>query len=260
MSGESELKKAMLIIDRGSKMKEVQHELYDTCIKLKDGSSYEYVDYCFLEVLPPYIDEGVQKCFMHDVDSVTVIPYFLYPGMKLKDAVRQTASLISKYPKKKIVISKPLSYQPLISKIVLMRIHTLITDNNLENTSFALLLIGHGSSDKRAKDAFIYTVNSLKSIYKNVSYCFLELEPPSIEEGIKECLSFNPESIITIPYFLHKGIHIQKDILIDIEKASSKYDFRNIYITPHIGVDPLIIELIKSLAHEAEFNSGLFKQ
>lgn len=240
-------------------MKEVQRELSDTCIKLKDGSAYEYIDYCFLEVLPPYIDEGIKKCFINNMDSVTVIPYFLYPGMKLKDAVGQTASLISKYPGKKIVISKPLSYQPLISKIILERVHKLITQKNLCNTHFALLLIGHGSSDKRAKDAFLYTVNSLRSIYKHVSYCFLELESPNIEEGIKNCLSFNPDSIIVVPYFLHKGIHIQKDILVDIDKATRKYDFHNIYITEHIGVDPLIIELVISLAKEAEYNSGLYK-
>ena len=39
-------------------MKEVQQELFDTCSKIKMQTDYDYVDYCFLEVLPPFIKEG----------------------------------------------------------------------------------------------------------------------------------------------------------------------------------------------------------
>ncbi|MBA3978844.1 MAG: CbiX/SirB N-terminal domain-containing protein, partial [Nitrosopumilus sp.] len=85
------MKKALLIIDRGSKMTEVRQELMETCAKIKSQADYHYVDYCFLEVLPPFIEEGIKKCLEQDVDSITVVPYFLYPGMKLKDAVTQTA-------------------------------------------------------------------------------------------------------------------------------------------------------------------------
>jgi precorrin-8X/cobalt-precorrin-8 methylmutase len=239
-------------------MKEVQQELMATCLKIKSQADYYYVDYCFLEVLPPFIDEGIRKCLEHDIDSITVVPYFLYPGMKLKDAVTQTAQLAKLIPCK-LVVTKPLSYQPIISKIVLDRVNSLLYGKNINKENDSLLLIGHGSSDKRARDAFLYTVNGLKNHFKHVNYCFLELEPPNIEEGFKDCLISSPESIFVIPYFLHKGIHIQKDILIDIDKASKKYNFTNIFISEHIGVDSLIIDLVVSLAKEAENKSGILK-
>ena len=252
------MKKALLIIDRGSKMKEVRDELQETCNLIKDKADYSYVDYCFLEVIPPFIDEGIRKCINYGVDSVTIVPYFLYPGMKLKDAVKRSASLIHN-AKKKMVITKPLSYQPIISKIVLDRIQILISQEGLDlNKKLCLLLIGHGSSDKRAREAFLFTVQCLRAVYKNVNFCFLELEPPNIEEGFKECVAIKPDVIIVIPYFLHKGIHIQKDILVDLEKAQNKYGFRNLSITSHIGVDNAAIDLVISLAREAERNSGLF--
>lgn len=252
------MKKALLIIDRGSKMKEVRDELQETCDLIKDKTEYDYVDYCFLEVIPPFIDEGVKKCINHGADSVTIVPYFLYPGMKLKDAVKRSASLIHS-EKKKIVITKPLSYQPMISEIVLDRIQTIITQKGLDiDKNVCLLLIGHGSSDKRAREAFLFTVQCLKTVYKNVKFCFLELEPPNIEDGFKECIDSKPDTIIVIPYFLHKGIHIQKDILIDLENAQKKFGFRNLSITSHIGVDTAAINLVISLAREAEKKSGLF--
>lgn len=239
-------------------MKEVQQELMETCARIKSQSDYYYVDYCFLEVLPPYIEKGIKKCLEWGIDSITVVPYFLYPGMKLKDAVTQTAKF-TKLITCKMVITKPLSYQPVISKIVLDRVNSLLHGKKINRENDSLLLIGHGSSDKRAREAFLYTVNSLKSHFKHVNYCFLELEPPNIEEGIKDCLVSNPESIFVIPYFLHKGIHIQKDILIDIDRASKKFNFTNLFISEHIGVDSLILDLVVSLAKEAEYKSGLFK-
>jgi sirohydrochlorin ferrochelatase len=251
------LKKALLIVDRGSKMKEVQQELFETCLKIKSQTDYYYVDYCFLEVLPPFIKEGLNKCLEQNVNTITVVPYFLYPGMKLKDAVKQT-SHFTKFTTSKIVITKPLSYQPTVSKIVLDRVNSLLHNKNTKDQNYSLLLIGHGSSDRSARDAFLYTVGSLKNHFKYVNFCFLELEPPNIEQGIKDCLVSNPDFIFVIPYFLHKGIHIQRDILIDIDKALKKYNFSNLYISEHIGVDSLIIDLVISLAKDAEKKSGLF--
>lgn len=253
------MKKALLIIDRGSKMKEVQAELRNTCELIKYKTDYAYVDFCFLEVIPPYIGEGIRKCIDRGADSITIVPYFLYPGMKLKDAVTQTATIIHQEDKK-MVITKPLSYQPIISEIVLKRVNSLIIEKglNMDKKKLCLLLIGHGSSDKRAREAFLYTVNDLKKIYRDVKFCFLELEPPNIEGGIKECLTTIPDTIVVVPYFLHKGIHIQKDILVDLNNAQEKYSFNSLFISGHIGVDPAVIDLVITLAKEAEVKSGVF--
>jgi len=251
------MKKALLIVDRGSKMKDVQQELLETCVKIKSKTDYYYVDYCFLEVLPPFIPEGVNKCLKNNVDAITVVPYFLYPGMKLKDTVKQTASFVNNISSK-IILTKPLSYQHTVSKVVLDRVHSLIKEKNIPDNTYSILLIGHGSSDKRARDAFLYTVRGLQTFFKNVNFCFLELEPPDIDEGIKNCLKSNPTNIIVVPYFLHKGIHIQRDILIDLDKALKKYNFSNVFICNHIGVDYLMIDLVISLAKDAENKSGIF--
>ena len=185
-------------------MKEVQQELLDTCSHIKDQTDYYYVDFCFLEVLPPFIEEGINKCLAQHVDTITVVPCFLYPGMKLKDAVKQAAHFAKRITSK-IVITKPLSYQPAISKIVLDRVNSLLYEKNINERNYSLLLIGHGSSDRRARDAFLYTVNSLRDHFKYVNYCFLELEPPNIEEGIKDCLASNPGAIFVIPLLLTQG-------------------------------------------------------
>ena len=83
------MNRALLLIDRGSREPEAKEELARLCTMIRDESEYAYVDHCFLEVIPPYIEEGINKCISSNVDSITVMPYFLYPGMKLKDSVKK---------------------------------------------------------------------------------------------------------------------------------------------------------------------------
>ena len=76
------------MIDRGSKEKEVKEELSSICSMVRSRADYEYANFCFLEVVPPFINEGIRSCIENGAESITVLPYFLYPGLKLKESVK----------------------------------------------------------------------------------------------------------------------------------------------------------------------------
>lgn len=249
------MNRALLLIDRGSREPEAKEELTQLCTMIKDGSKYTYVDHCFLEVIPPYIEEGISKCVSNNVDSITVMPYFLYPGMKLKDSVKKTAKIC--YDKKiKVVITKPLSYHTTLESLIRDRIRCAREKNNvlLSNDKCDILVIGHGSSDRSARTAFVHTVNRLKPDFRSVTFCFLELDEPRIANGIDKIISSKPNTVLIVPYFLHKGAHIKKDVVKDIESALENYNLENIqvYVTEHFGVDSKLVELVLERAKEAE--------
>ena len=248
------VKKALLIVDRGSREPDVRLELQDICSIAKHKVGYDYTSYCFLEVVQPFIEEGIENCLANGADLITVMPYFLYPGMKLKDTVRQSASIGQKM-NLKMIITKPLSYHSILTDVVINRIHQLKTEQKIQYSDLAcdILLIGHGSSDKNARNAFIYTVNALKPFYRNVNFCFLELDKPDIEEGIKNVIFQNdPKIILLMPYFLHRGAHIKRDIIININTALEKYRFQNVFMTKHLGVDEKLVDLIVERVKEVE--------
>jgi precorrin-8X/cobalt-precorrin-8 methylmutase len=253
MQGEFSMKKALLIIDRGSKEVEVQAELFKISTQAKEKGGYIYSNFCFLEVIPPYIDEGIRNCIKENVDLITVMPYFLYPGLKLKDAVQRTAA-ISKENRVKLVITKPLCYSEVLKFVIMDRLTKLKLDNNiqLKDKECDVLVIGHGSSDRRATEAFIFTINSIKRFYRNVDYCFLELAGPTIQEGINSVIQKNPKIVLIMPYFLHKGIHIKNDVIKEVKNALNNHSFSNILIADHIGVDDKIVNLILQRANEVE--------
>jgi precorrin-8X/cobalt-precorrin-8 methylmutase len=255
------VKRALLVIDRGSREPEVKQELEEMCRIAKKRAEYDMASYCFLEVVPPFIEEGIQRCVDSGADQITVMPYFLYPGMKLKDAVKKTAQLVGQRGPR-IAIAKPLSYHSLMAELIRERVNELREERNLAipDGECDLLLIGHGSSDKNAHDAFIHTANAVGSHYRQVHHCFLELDRPSIDEGIDSAILGKPKVILMMPYFLHKGAHIKRDVIQEIESALRKHNFKDAYLSRHLGVDEKLVDLILERTSEVEKRAGFKSQ
>ncbi len=247
------MKKALLIVDRGSREPDVRQELQEICSLARRRAGYDYADYCFLEVLPPFISEGIAKCVDSGAGFITVMPYFLYPGMKLKDTVKKSA-LIGKDRKLKMAITKPLSYHPMMAQLIIERISELKKDKNIayHDKECDVVLIGHGSSDKNAHDAFMHAASAIRPHYRNVHPCFLELDKPNIEEGIAQAVSSSPKVILMMPYFLHRGAHIKTDVIKDVSAALEKHDYKDAFMARHLGVDEKLVDLVVERAQEVE--------
>lgn len=247
------MRKALLIIDRGSREPEVGHELLEISEKACARAGYDYSSYCFLEVIPPFIEEGLKTCIGNGADFVAIMPYFLYPGLKLKDTVKQSARM-SLSMNINVAIAKPLSYHGTLADVIIERISELKVQNQLDisDAECDILLIGHGSSDKRAREAFIFTADSLSPSYRNVNFCFLELDRPNIEEGIRRSLLLKPRVLLMMPYFLHKGAHIKNDVVKEVAAALAKFEFEHAFMARHFGVDEKMINLVVERIKEAE--------
>ena len=247
-----------MIIDRGSREPEVRQELHEICSIVKHRAGYDYTDYCFLEVLPPFIGEGVNKCIANGIGLITVMPYFLYPGMKLKDTVKQSAK-ICKDLEVKVAIARPLSYHPMMAQLIMDRLRQLKNDRGIDfaDRECDIVLIGHGSSDRNAREAFMFTADSLKKYYRNVHSCFLELDRPSIQEGIEKAVFSNPKVLLIMPYFLHKGAHVKVDVIKEVEAGLYKYGFKSAFIAKHLGVDEKLVDLVVERAKEVEKRFGI---
>jgi sirohydrochlorin cobaltochelatase len=243
----------MLLIDRGSREKEAKEELEIICKRVMEKGNYVFSNYCFLEVIPPFIEEGIKKCLNNDIDSLTIVPYFLYPGKKVKAAVNDAIKFQSETDVK-FVVSKPMSMHKTMSELVDNRVTSVLKKNNvsLSKNQVDVLIIGHGSKDPNAQLSIQYVVDSLANTYRNISHCFLEIEEPNIQQGIEKCQKNNPEVLVIVFYFLHKGAHVKRDIFEDLNPALEKSSIKKAIITEHIGTDEKMIDLILERAKEVE--------
>jgi len=252
------MKKALLLIDRGSKEQDVKDELHDICSMAKERGNYYFSNYAFLEVTPPYIEEGINSCVKQGAEFLTIMPYFLYPGMKQKLAVKQSEKVAHELGLN-FAVTECLNYHSKFVEIVKDRINEVKRKEgiNYPDKECDVLLIGHGSSDSDARDAFVYIANSIKQTYRNVGFCFLELDSPSIGEGIKQSLQKRPHVLILVPYFLHRGAHIKHDVKEEVNKALKENKSGKVYMARHLGVDSKIIDVIIERAMEVEGKRGI---
>ena len=247
------MKRGLLLIDRGSREREASEELEVICAGVKAKGDYTFTDYCFLEVEPPFIEDGIQKSLKQDIESLTIVPYFLYPGKKVKLAVSEVMKF-QKDTDVKFLVTKPMSMHKTMINLVDNRISTALKENNnsISEKNIDVLIIGHGSKDPNAQMSLNYVVDGLKEKYRNVSRCFLEIEQPDIFEGIKSCEKDKPEVLVIVFYFLHEGAHVKTDINNDLKPALEKSSLKNVYITKHLGTDEKMIDLIVERAKEVE--------
>ena len=247
------MKRGLLLIDRGSREREASEELELICSGIKAKGDYIFTDYCFLEVEPPFIEDGIQKSLKQDIDSLTIVPYFLYPGKKVKLAVSDVMKF-QKDTNVKFVVTKPMSMHKTLINLVENRISTALDENKITNSkkNIDVLIIGHGSKDPNAQMSLNYVVDGLKENYRNVSRCFLEIEQPDIFEGVKSCEGNNPEVLVIVFYFLHEGAHVKTDINNDLKPALEKSNLKKVCITKHLGTDEKMVDLIVERAKEVE--------
>lgn len=247
------MKRALLLIDRGSKEKEVKDELDFICTQLKQKGGYVFTSYCFLEVVPPYIEQGISGCLANQIDCLTIVPYFLYPGKKVKAAVSEAAKYQAT-TSVKFLFTKPMSMHPVMVDIVNSKIQAALEKNHLllPPSEVDVLVIGHGSKDPNAKISIQYLVDGLATTYRNAEFCFLEIEEPTIKQGILKCEQNKPKVLVVVFYFLHQGIHVKKDIFEELNPAISKSTIKKILVTEHIGTDQKMIDFIIHRAKEVE--------
>ena len=188
-----------------------------------------------------------------NLDGLTIVPYFLYPGKKVKIAVADAMRYQEK-TKTKFLVTKPMSMHKTLVDLVDNRISSVLEENNvcLPKKETDVLVIGHGSKDPNAQISLNYVVDELSKQYRNVNRCFLEIEQPDIAKGIQTCEKDNPEVLVIVFYFLHEGAHVKTDINADLKPALEKSNLKDVYITKHLGTDKKMIDLILERAKEVE--------
>ncbi len=121
----------------------------------------------------------------------------------------------------------------------------------MKNNKKALLIIAHGSR-KKVSNIEIHQLASKisreSSSFNFVKACFLEIAEPLIPDGILHCINDGASEIFVFPYFLAAGRHVIEDIPEIIVNEQKKYPNVKIKSLPYFGSDPVIVDIVKTLA------------
>lgn len=110
-----------------------------------------------------------------------------------------------------------------------------------------VLIIAHGSRRMASNDE-VREVTRLFSLeahdFDQVSCAFLELDDPSIPQGLLDAIESGATEIIVLPYFLSAGRHVTEDIPAQIATIQESYPNVEIKTASYIGASSAIPALL----------------
>ena len=109
----------------------------------------------------------------------------------------------------------------------------------------SILFVSHGSRFFETKEEVVRLVKQLKvkSKISVFEYAFLEIESPSIPQGIDLCAQKGATEIIILLNFLNSGRHVDQDIPRIVEESRRRYPQISFRITKPVGQNEGIVKL-----------------
>lgn len=117
----------------------------------------------------------------------------------------------------------------------------------------AVILLGHGSIREAANVEVrgMWDILAEQLPELNITGSFVEVAEPTLEQEIGRLAAEGVEQIVIVPMFLTRGQHLSNGIPRILETMRKKYPSIEINLTRHLGVDPLLAEIIKNRLLEA---------
>lgn len=119
-------KKAMIIIDHGSKRAEANRMLEEVVRLVRSNSNHAYsiIEPAHMELTEPSLQTAFRRCVEQGAEEVVVSLFFLSPGRHSRqDIPRMVEEAASAYPRLEFSISDPIGLDVRLAEILLDRAH-----------------------------------------------------------------------------------------------------------------------------------------
>ncbi len=110
---------ALLLIAHGSRRAEANADLEFVADAMRSRGRYDLVQVAYLELAEPSIPDGGALCVQGGAGRVTMLPYFLSPGVHVRrDLESLRNELAARFPSVAFLLAEPLGRHPLLIEIV----------------------------------------------------------------------------------------------------------------------------------------------
>ena len=116
------MKKALLIVGHGSKLKDGL-ETFDKIVELvREISDCHTVEGAYMEFAKPSMEEQIEYLASLHTEEITVVPYFLFEGIHVKRDIPEIIKKMSeKYNNIKFKLAKSIGAEAAVADILLKR-------------------------------------------------------------------------------------------------------------------------------------------
>jgi sirohydrochlorin cobaltochelatase len=246
------MKKVVLLLGHGSRDAEGQAQFFRLTSLVQQRMGEIKVQAAFLELCEPSVSQGVRSCVEMGAEKILAIPVFLSDASHVKeDLPVELNEARIQYPRVPILYGRPLGMGQPIPQILLEKIRSVVTPEELE--PMALFLVGRGSPDPSATRELEEVAHTLKSLVRChlMTISFVDRVKPSVPEGLEACQVSGAKGILVLPCLLFPGIVLQRIHYAVREFKSSHPDFP-LVMASYLGVHPKLVDLVLTRIHQCE--------
>ena len=80
--------------------------------------------------------------------------------------------------------------------------------------------------------------------------------PPLVPEAFARCVAAGATRILVLPYFLHVGLHMHRDIPELLRAEAEKYPQVQVVLGPNLGFDESLVDLVERRIKAANSGDG----
>jgi len=117
-----------------------------------------------------------------------------------------------------------------------------------------VLLIGHGSREEPGNREFLDFCEAARPHLgpERVESCFIELAEPLVPESLDRCVALGARRVIALPVILMAAGHVKVELPHELDQARARHPGVEFVYGRHIGLHPLIFEIVEARLAEAE--------
>ncbi len=125
--------------------------------------------------------------------------------------------------------------------------------SSVDNSKKTVILLGHGSIREQANTEVraMWAMMQEQLPELDIRGSFVEVADPTLEQTIAQAVCDGATHIVIVPMFLTRGNHLSNGIPRILDGVRQQYPNIQIDLTQHLGVDPLLAEIIKNRLREA---------
>jgi sirohydrochlorin ferrochelatase len=235
---------ATVLVGHGSLLEASGVAMFRVADRLRNQRVTPLVEAGFLNFSQPTLAEAVAQAHAQGAGRVMIQPYFLidghYVANQLPEVVR---TLASQYPRLRFTVGNVLGAHPALVRLARQRLAAI---NPAPTAETALLFVAHGTP---LSEANVPIQRVLDQVQKQLGYGagligYLDCNQPDIPTAFAQLAELGFRRLDVLPYFLHLGRHVRKDLPAHFAAARTQYAEVEIQIAHHLDDDVLLAEAV----------------
>ncbi len=126
--------------------------------------------------------------------------------------------------------------------------------NDTKNGKRALIILGHGSRAAGAARDMEEVALRLKARldYEIVEICQMSGKGALFPEIFDRCMEQGAASVLVLPYFLHRGVHMLLDVPGMMKEKAAAYPGVKVVLGRNLGFDEALVDIMMKRVRESE--------